>query len=303
MIPFFPDFKNLELSDREEIEKITSLFPPHSDFHFISIFCWDIDNTTTISVLNNNLIIRQIDCLTGEKYISLIGNIRIPDTINMIATWLKNKNLPIVFRWVPEETVQCLIGVLATVTEDRDYFDYIYDVKELHEAKGGKYKSYRHDISHFKKTYPFVTVKRIDLKNEEIQNHIFLLYDKWLDNKGSKYDLSQNEHEIYALKKLIRHADHFEHLYSIGIFDQEKLIGFSIEYLENDKYGCGLFWKGDIEYAGIYNFLMQESIKVYYLFQKKFMNADSDIGIDALRQSKEKYYPVYFLKRYKIELI
>lgn len=41
MIPKFPEFKKLELSNKEEIENFTSKFPPYSDFNFVSMWCWD----------------------------------------------------------------------------------------------------------------------------------------------------------------------------------------------------------------------------------------------------------------------
>ena len=42
MLPEFPQFKKLELSDKEEVEKFTSKFPPYSDFNFVSMWSWDI---------------------------------------------------------------------------------------------------------------------------------------------------------------------------------------------------------------------------------------------------------------------
>jgi len=42
MIPEFPQFKNLELTDKIDVEKFTSKFPPYSDFNFVSMWSWDI---------------------------------------------------------------------------------------------------------------------------------------------------------------------------------------------------------------------------------------------------------------------
>lgn len=68
MIPEFPEFKKLELSDEEKIEKITKKFPPYSDFNFVSMWSWNIYNTVTISQLKKNLVVlltiifRKISC-------------------------------------------------------------------------------------------------------------------------------------------------------------------------------------------------------------------------------------------------
>ncbi len=54
MIPEFPNFKKLELSDREEVESVTNKFPPYSDFNFTSMWCWDINEDMRLSKLNGN---------------------------------------------------------------------------------------------------------------------------------------------------------------------------------------------------------------------------------------------------------
>lgn len=35
MLPEFPKMKSIELSDREDVEKITKKYPPYSDFNFV----------------------------------------------------------------------------------------------------------------------------------------------------------------------------------------------------------------------------------------------------------------------------
>ena len=73
MIPGFPEFKKLELSNKEEIENFTSKFPPYSDFNFISMWCWDIKGETRISKFNNNLVVRFTDYLKGNPFFSFFG--------------------------------------------------------------------------------------------------------------------------------------------------------------------------------------------------------------------------------------
>jgi len=42
MLPEFPKFKGIELSDKEDVEKITHKYPSYSDFNFVSMWSWDI---------------------------------------------------------------------------------------------------------------------------------------------------------------------------------------------------------------------------------------------------------------------
>ncbi len=80
MIPVFPNFKKLELSDKKEVEKFTSEFPPYSDFNFISMWIWDIADNMMISQLNKNLVVVFNDYLSGKPFISFLGKNKISET-------------------------------------------------------------------------------------------------------------------------------------------------------------------------------------------------------------------------------
>lgn len=73
MIPEFPQFKVLELSDKGDIEVFTKKFPPYSDFNFVSMWSWDIKGDMRISQLNDNLVVRFTDYLTGNPFFSFFG--------------------------------------------------------------------------------------------------------------------------------------------------------------------------------------------------------------------------------------
>jgi len=301
MIPKFPEFKKIELCDKEEIENITNQFPLYSDFHFVTIYCWDIDNSTLISNLNENLILKQIDCMTGEQFFSFIGINTVDDTVKEISDYLYQNNLPLILRWVPEESVNCLIGIEATVTEDRDYFDYIYDVDDFYAATGGKYKSYRNAISKFNRQYPNVIVKHIDIQNKTVKEQLSNLFKIWYSNKLNTNHVDE-QLEFKALKKLLYNAENFKTLIGLGVYINDIMIAFAIEDIFDKEFGCGLFWKANINYSGIYNFLQNETLKLYHCKGIKYMNMESDIGIESLRNSKMRYHPSFFLKKYKIEI-
>ncbi len=53
MLPKFPNFKKIELSDRKDVENITSRFPPYSDFNFSSLWAWDLEGEMGLSILSS----------------------------------------------------------------------------------------------------------------------------------------------------------------------------------------------------------------------------------------------------------
>src|SRR6185369_9800822 len=84
MLPKFPEFKKLELSDKADIEAITNKYPPYSDFNFTSMWCWDTRGEMMVSELNNNLVVKFADYITGEPFYSFIGTNDTNDTVRQL---------------------------------------------------------------------------------------------------------------------------------------------------------------------------------------------------------------------------
>src|SRR3989338_5939738 len=108
MIPKFPKFKKLELSDKKDIEKFTSKFPPYSDFNFVSMWSWDIKGEMRISILNENLVVRFTDYITGEPFFSFLGNNKVNETAEALIDLSKKEGLKPMLKLVPELVVQQL---------------------------------------------------------------------------------------------------------------------------------------------------------------------------------------------------
>src|SRR6185436_18619332 len=110
MIPEFPEFKKLELTDKEEVEKFTSKFPPYSDFNFVSMWSWDIKGEMRLSMLNGNLVVRFTDYLTGELFYSFLGNSKVNETAEMLINFSRKEGLGAKLRLVPEDSIKGLNG-------------------------------------------------------------------------------------------------------------------------------------------------------------------------------------------------
>ena len=303
MIPHFPQFKNLELTDKKEIENFTLQFLPYAEYQFTTLCCWEIHQPFQASIINNNLLIKQTNCLTGDYFFSLVGTNALLQTIKELADFFKQHQLPCALRCVPEEAVKCLEGAVVNITEDRDNFDYIFSVREFFHAKGNNYKIYRHKISAFNKEYPTVSVTQIDLTQKKIQDQVNTLFKKWTKNKELEKKECEAACEFKALNKLLASAQDFDALVALSIFDKDEMIAFSINDINNEKFMTGLFWKANTEYKGIYQFLMNEIVKFSHSRGIEFLNWESDLGIESLRRSKMNLHPVFFLKKYTVEFL
>ena len=169
MIPKFPEFKNLELSDKVEIETITKQFPPYSDFHFTEMWCWDIHEPALLSKLNDNLVVKQTDCLTGKPFYSIIGTKSISETIEKVFAFLTKHGLPLTLKWIPEETIKYVNGFSSSIIEDKDNHDYIYDVAKIYTSKGNEFRHHRNRVKLFVKENFNINSNLIDITDDKIK--------------------------------------------------------------------------------------------------------------------------------------
>ena len=86
-------------------------------------------------------------------------------------------------------------------------------------------------------------------------------------------------------------------------FLNDNLIGFEIDEILSNKYVISHFSKADISYDYIYDFLNEKIAQYLETQNVALWNWEQDLGIKNLRKSKMSYYPVNFLKKYKVSLI
>ncbi len=300
MIPIYPQFKKLELSDREIVQKHLTNFLPYSDYNFVSLWSYDTKQQIQISYLHENLIVRFQDYLKGQPFYSFLGTSEISSMCKLLIERSARENLPPLVKLIPEITVESLMKTRheLNIAEDMDNFDYILSIKELIEMKGNKFGPKRNFLNRFNRLHAAsVETRIIDLTDHAIQKKIIDLFIDWEKMKNK----SRNETtiELQAINRLFQGTELFK-LASIGLFYRERLIGFSINEIVHNQYGIIHFEKADISYTGIFTYLKQQTAK--YLSQQGciYINYEQDLGIDGLRKAKLSYRPSHYFKKYTI---
>lgn len=300
MLPTFPQFKRLELTDQRDIRAITDKYPPYSDFNFISMWSWDVKGEMRISELNGNLVVRFNDYITGEPFYSFLGTNFPLDTTEKLIKHAKAQGLKPELRLVPEV---CILETPKTVTaeEDRDNFDYIYSTHDLANCSGNKFLTKRNLINRFHNRQGTPVVKRINLGSPAGKKQIYDLMNLWKNNKDNHHKEADIENEYRAIGKLF-HASKDLHLVSVGVFLGSALVGFTISELVNQEYVLAHFSKADTSYPGVYDVMMMENCKIFAGRLVERLNYEQDLGLPSLRHSKNSYRPVFFLKKFRVRI-
>ncbi len=295
MIPKFPTFKELTISDRSRIEDLIQSYSPYSDFNFVSMWSWDTRGEMGIAELNGNLVVRFSDYVTGSPFYSFIGTNKVNETAREILELSKSELDLLVLKLVPEVTVNCLDPQMFNIEEDRDNFDYVYDINTLRTFNGNKLRSRRNFSNRFKRAYT-AEVRVIDINDLSIQTGLKELCAVWADNK--KFNSEEKHNEFLAIDRVsqISNSD----LVSIGLFYNGSMIGFIINELVGQDFVVLHFEKADEKFVGIYAYLMQENCRLLHEMGRKKLNFEQDLGIPGLRLGKKSYDPESFLKKYTI---
>lgn len=295
--PTFPEFQSLDLDHKEHIEEFLHTLPPYSDFNFTSLLSWG-DCETKLSKLNDNLVVKFKDYITDEPFYTFIGTNKVHRTIEELLEHSVEKNLFPKLKLIPEITLKRCPEVRDkfNVEEDRDNFDYIYLLEESKEFKGKKHRAKRNFLNRFRKLYHY-SHKIVDLNNPQIQKEIFDLFEIWQDQKGA--DKTDTQNELTAIKKLCKFSKALN-MIAVGLYIENRLVGFSINEPLPNGFAMNLFEKADTSFEGIFPYLRH--IAAIYLSQMDcvFLSHEQDLGIEGLRKSKLSYHPKFFLKKYTI---
>lgn len=299
MIPKFPDFKKLELSDREDFEKFVSKFLPYSAFNFTYLWAWDLGE---ISELNGNLVVRfATDFKTMKPFLSFLGNNECESTMRTLLSFARSSELSPELRFIPGEVIKYLKSASLKMEEDRDNFDYLFSPTKLAEFQGNQFKELRRLARIFSEKYPEAVFQLKDLNDLSVQKKILLTLRKWEYRKkmqNKSYDLNFEER---ALCRLLENAKHHELILSC-VFLHDEMIAFSIDEILPDGNAMAHFVKAINSFNGIYEFLNRELAKHLKTLNIVLWNWQQDLDIKNLRDTKLGYRPVAFLEMYTVSL-
>lgn len=296
-IPTFPEFKPLELNDKEELELLVQQFEPYSDYNFVSLWSYNVKEDIQISKLNNNLVVRFSDYITGEGFYSFLGDSSLEETIDTLIKHSEFTGLKPYLKLIPEKVISESLSSVFYIEEDRDNFDHIFSTQEIGLLSGSKFENKRNKVNFFTKNYPQANIQILRLSDQAIHNNILKLFKVWVENKSQS--LEETENELVAIKRLLEHSDKFN-LIGLGVFNNNELVAFSITEIVHQNYSMFHFAKADKLYKGLYEFLYHKTAQELHKRGSLFLNREQDLGIPGLRAAKESWRPINHLKKYKI---
>src|SRR5947208_5845147 len=164
MLPQFSKFKELQLSDVEDVQRYTARYAPFSDFNFAGLWSWNIDSSVLLSELNGNLVVRLGAYVTGEVFYSFLGDRHVNETVEALIDLSCRENLQPRLQLVPEVVAEQLDANRFSITEDSRHADYILMVDRLCTYQGSRLASKRNELRKFLRLFPQTRFATLDLE-------------------------------------------------------------------------------------------------------------------------------------------
>ncbi|HEV2560727.1 MAG TPA: phosphatidylglycerol lysyltransferase domain-containing protein [Rhizomicrobium sp.] len=279
LIPIFPGFKRLELSDRADVERITARFPPYSDFNFTSMYSWDTHGHIFLSSLHGNLAVRFADYATMEPFYMFLGDEASNETASMLIELSEQEGLVPELRLLPEAAVKELDPLVFAVTEEHDHHDYIASLERVAAYDGRQFSRQRTAARRFEREHPAACFELLDTMCLDAQARMRRLYALWFERKHPGQALAE-DHEYQAFGRCLEMPH--RNLIATGFSDGAQLVAFWIGEPLPNGYVMS-------HYNGIFPALKQQTARVLLARGARFLNLEQDLGLPGLRSNKRMY--------------
>jgi len=183
------------------------------------------------------------------------------------------------------------------VEDDRNHWEYLYTAGDMSNLPGNRYHRKRNHVNAYAKAYGEPDYR---LLNVDVIEDILALSEEWCrwhECADSPVLAAENE----AINQVIAHWGDFPYLIGGALYAQEQIVAFAVgEELDPGTVGVH-FEKGRHGYRGVY-----QMVNCCFARSQKadvaLLNRAQDLGEEGLRQAKQSYLPVDFLRKYTVRI-
>ena len=289
------DFQKITLDDIEKIKPFfNTLTSSTCDFTVGGMFMWR-DYYGMEYLIEDGIFFSRLKDAQGNIYYNLPISDNVENALRENISRYRKGCEKIRFCTVPEAYLPAFLSVApsASVTEQTDYFDYIYNAADLIELKGRKYQPQRNLVSQFKRNNPDWSF--VDINTLPIERVIEFFISQGLSGEDDGTASVENMMVLEVLSNMDKYG-------FVGgvLMLGERVVGFSL----GEKLGDTLFThveKADRSFKGAYQTLTNQ-FALTFGADARFINREEDMGDAGLRRAKNAYHPIALLKKYIVEV-
>lgn len=290
--------QHLKTEHKEDIEKyIPRCCKKMCDFSFGNLYSWSAAEHTEIAIEDGFLYLRST--FNGvTSYAVPWGNGDMNKALARVEDDAQKRGADLSFYCVAEEQLPFLksyFGDRLIITDQRDYFDYIYSSESLATLQGRRFHSKKNHVNSFVKKNRF-TVEELGEDNLK----------ECLSFSRFWHLMNESSQRLEAERQVIDCAfQNFKKLDFKGILIRVdgKIVAYALgEAMADGETFCTHFEKASPEYPSAYaavNKFFAEILAKDY----KYINREDDAGVEGLRKAKLSYQPEFLVKKYYAKVV
>jgi hypothetical protein len=180
------------------------------------------------------------------------------------------------------------------IEDDRDHWDYLYNIKEMVALKGNRFHKKKNLLKQFIKKYDY---RYETFGPEMIEPAMAMQADwcNWRDCESSEVLSAENR----SVFKILMHWNDLVGMSGGVLIVEDIIVAYTLAEELTDASVVVHYEKGCPDYKGVY-----QAINQMYLASLpdsfKIVNREQDLGEEGLRQAKMSYNPTDFLKKYRV---
>jgi uncharacterized protein len=299
MLPQFPTFKSIELTDREVIHDIFQAYRPEtSELTFTNLYIWREHYKIQWSIHKDWLVAA---CeVGGRNCFSLppVGPAPRIEVTRLVLEWLKEEkgiSEPVIERADQRLADEVRYSGLFAVAPSRDHFDYLYLAENLVKLSGNRYHGKKNHLNKFRKTYNWTYEP---LSRERIPACLEVS-ELWCKARRCSEDLDLMD-EAIAVKSILENSEALDVKGGLILIDG-KVEAFSLGEILGADTAVVHIEKANPDIPQLFVVINQQFVE-HECQNAKFVNREQDLGDEGLRQAKLSYHPERMVEKFILKL-
>lgn len=290
-------FKALTL---QEIERVRPYFDKVEsntcDYSVGGMFMWR-DYFKMEFVIEDGAFFSRLHTEALEPYYNLPLSEDIPASLRKLTESERRPGESIKFCTIPEHYLPLFSECcqLLSVTEQPEFFDYLYAAEDLTGLKGRRYSGQRNQMSQFRRSVGDWDFVPVDGTNIQRVTDFFLRLHEEAAPEGS-YEKEENTKVLEVLQNMELYDMRGGYLTADG-----RPAGFCLGETIHDTLYMHIE-KADRQYKGAYQMLVNQGALLLTDEKVRYINREEAMGDPGLKTAKEAYHPIALLKKYVVEV-
>ncbi len=299
MQPQFPEFKTVEIEDRDTIQGLLDAYQPQtSEWTFTNLFIWRSHYGFQWSTYRDWLIVLSSTDGQEPYFFQPVGPPSRPEVVRMLLGWLKEE------KGVSDPRIERADQLLITelqgaadlsIESTRDHFDYVYRTPDLIGLVGKKYHSKKNHLNRFRSEHSFV----YDAMAERYVASCLDLTETWCQWHRCEEDMSLLD-EWEAVGAALRNLKALRLEGGVVLIDG-KVEAFALGELLNPQTVVVHVEKANPQIPELYAVINQQCCQNTWP-EAGYVNREQDLGEPGLRKAKLSYHPDHFAEKFSVRL-